>query len=821
MNKIRDIEEKLGSYRKSLADLDEKREWLIQKIGELEGEREYHFSIQPDTEGYKTPPVTTKSHHSEKIVLFRSLFKGREDVYPLRFESLKTGKSGYQPACENEWIPGICEKPRVKCADCENRKFMPVTDKVIRNHLLGYDPDDPQKGDFTIGVYPLLTDENCNFLAVDFDKRSWKEDAAAYLGTCREYSIPAVLERSRSGYGGHVWIFFSEPVLATTARKMGTYILTETMERRPEIGFDSYDRLFPNQDTMPKGGFGNLIVLPLQAKPRESGNSVFIDETFTPHPDQWAFLSSIQTMSLRDVESIAKVAVQRGKVVGVKTVLTDEYDVKPWTAPPSKKPQEKPITGILPETVNLVLGNQIYIEKGGLPPELLNRLIRLAAFQNPEFYRAQAMRLSTWNKPRIISCHEDFPGHIGLPRGCLEDVLGLLKSLKIKPDIVDERVSGDNIEVIFQGDLRPQQEKAARILLEYETGVLSASTAFGKTIIGIYLIAKRRVNTLILVHRRHLMDQWVARLSGFLSIDPKYIGQIGGGKHKPTGMIDVATIQSLSRKGVVDDIVGEYGHLIVDECHHISARSFEIVARQSKAKYVLGLSATVIRKDGHHPIIFMNIGPVRYRVDDRKQAQERPFTHHVIFRKTDYVLPKLLSEQSDLAIHEIYSSLLSDSNRNELIVRDIIEAVKERRSPVVLTERREHLELLEKHLSAEVKNVFMLKGGMGKKQIRLVLEKLACIPDDEPRVIISTGRYLGEGFDDERLDTLFLTLPVSWKGVLAQYAGRLHRLHDKKKEVIIYDYLDSGVVMLDRMYKRRLSGYRAIGYSLSLPTMVV
>ncbi|MCD4805424.1 MAG: DEAD/DEAH box helicase family protein, partial [Desulfobacterales bacterium] len=475
------------------------------------------------------------------------------------------------------------------------------------------------KRDYTIGIYPLLTDETCWFLVADFDKENWMDDVSAYLETCETYNVQAVLERSRSGNGGHVWIFFSEPVPASQARRLGTFILTETMDRRPEIGLDSYDSFFPKQDTMPKGGFGNLIALPLQKKPREEGNSVFLDDSLIPYQDQWAFLSTIKRMSLSEVEKIIDRAENRGGIIGVKIVATDEDDIEPWLAPPSRK-KEVQVTGALPDQIKLVLGNQIYIEKEILSPSLRNRLIRVAAFQNPEFYKAQAMRFSTFGKPRIINCCEDFPKHIGIPRGCLEEIISLLESLKIKVRLIDERFHGEPIDVKFIGRLRPEQEKAAEAMLNSDTGVLSASTAFGKTVIAAYLIAKRGVNTLILVHRRELLDQWVARLSNFLELDPKKIGQIGRGKRKPSGIIDVAIIQSISRKGAVDDIVGEYGYLVVDECHHISARSFEIATRQCKAKYVTGLSATVIRKDGHHPIIFMNCGPVRYKVDDRKQA---------------------------------------------------------------------------------------------------------------------------------------------------------------------------------------------------------
>jgi superfamily II DNA or RNA helicase len=626
--------------------------------------------------------------------------------------------------------------------------------------------------------------------------------------------VPAELERSRSGNGGHIWIFFSEPIPAKLARQLGAFMLTQAMESRPEMGFDSYDRFFPSQDTLPRGGFGNLIALPLQANPREEGNSLFVDENFRPYSDQWSCLSAVRRMSFAEVQSVVDKAAYRGGVLGVRFVSTDEDDISPWLYSPAGKKPEIKIVGPLPDSVDLVLANQIYVGKEGLPPVLKNKLIRLAAFQNPDFYKAQAMRFPTFDKPRIVHCCEDFPKFIGLPRGCLEDTTGLLHSLGIQTKIVDERFEGDRVKAKFSGRLRSEQQKAADALLEHDTGVLAASTAFGKTVVAAYLIAKRSVNTLILVHLKELLYQWIARLNAFLDVSVNHIGQVGGGKRKPTGIIDVATIQSLGRKGVVDDIVAKYGYLVVDECHHISARSFEIVARQCKAKYVTGLSATVTRKDGHHPIIFMNCGPVRYKVDDKKQAAARPFAHKVIVRKTNFRMPASFEADQYTAIHEIYKALLQSDERNQVIVSDVMNAIKNNRFPVILTERVEHLETLKGLLENKIQNLIIMKGGMGKKQRQAALNALESLPDDAEKAVLATGRYLGEGFDDERLDTLFLTLPISWRGTLNQYAGRLHRIHDTKKKVVIYDYADLDVPVLVRMYDRRLRGYRAIGYEI-------
>ncbi len=766
----------------------------------------------------KNEPVHYQSSPESKIALFRSLFRGREDVYPRHFESRKTGKCGYQPACVNEWAVGLCQKPKVKCADCQHRSFLPVTDDVIRWHLSGRDD---AGHDFVAGVYPMLSNESCFFLAADFDKTHWEEDASALLETCRRLNVAAVLERSRSGNGGHVWLFFQEAVPAALARRLGSYILTETMEFRPDIGLDSYDRFFPNQDTLPQGGFGNLIALPLQKRPRDLGNSVFLDQWGLPYRDQWAFLSTVEKNGRSAIEHIVREAERRGRVLGVRIALMDEDDAEPWSAPPSRRQKEPPVAGPLPGNLELILGDQIYIAKDQLPPGLRNRLVRLAAFQNPEFYKAQAMRLPTYDKPRIIGCAEDHARHVGLPRGCLEDVKGLLADLNIAMSIRDERCVGTRLDVEFHGELRPEQATAAHAMLAHDTGILSATTAFGKTVVAAWLIAQRGVNALVLVHRRQLLEQWVERLSAFLGLPSKAIGRMGGGRRKPTGSLDVAVIQSMVRKGVVKDCVAEYGHLIVDECHHLSAQSFEQVARRAKARYITGLSATVTRKDGHHPIVFMQCGPVRYRVDAKAQAAAHPFQHTVLIRPTSFCPVKAANPDVRIQFHDLYSELIADDQRNRVICDDVVQAVREGRSPLVLTERNEHLANLVTRLSSGIRHLIVLRGGARPKEAQAILARLAAIRETEDRVLLATGRYIGEGFDDPRLDTLFLTLPVSWRGTIAQYVGRLHRRYDRKREVRVYDYADLNVPMLSRMFDRRCRGYEALGYTILLPASAV
>ncbi len=748
-----------------------------------------------------------------KIALFRSLFRGRDDVYPRRFESRKTGKSGYQPACGNEWVPGVCEKPRIKCAACPHQQFLGVTDEVVRWHLSG---QDDSGRDFAMGVYPLLRDETCFFLAARFDKAQWQDDAQAMLETCRRMNLAAALERSRSGHAGHVWLFFDQAIPATLARKLGAHLLTETMDRRPAIGLDSYDRLLPNQDTLPQGGFGSSMALPLQKRPREQGNSVFLDDRHVPHADQWAFLSSIRRIDRATVERIVAEAEKRGRVIGVRLAPADED-----FAPRASHRSQPPLDGPLPDRLDITLGDQVSIAKDSLPAGLHNRLLRLAAFQNPEFSKAQAMHLPTYDKPRIIACAQDNAHEIGLPRGCLDDVLDLLSDLRIEAVVRDERNMGKPLDVEFRGMLHPAQSLAACDLLAHDIGVLSATTAFGKTVVAAWLIAQRGVNTLVLVHRRQLQEQWVERLSAFLALPPKAIGRIGGGRKKPTGLLDVAIIQSLVRKGEVSDLIADYGHVIVDECHHLSAHSFEQVVRKARAKFVTGLSATVTRKDGHHPIVFMQCGPVRHRVDPRAQAAARPFTHAVYVRPTGFRPSATPAEDVRTQFQELYSALIADQARNQLICDEVVAAAGEGRSPLVLTERNEHLDCLAERLSSGIRHLVVLRGGMGKTELAAVNARLAAIPDNEPRALLATGRLIGEGFDDARLDTLFLTLPVSWHGTIAQYAGRLHRLHAGKREVRVIDYADLNVPMLARMFDRRCRGYEAVGYTILLPASAV
>ncbi len=609
------------------------------------------------------PSPFSPSTAAEKVLLFRSRFRGRDDIYPRFWSNAGTGRKGYAPACRNEWIRGVCEKPRVKCGECPNQAFLPVEDKIILDHL---------QGRHVVGVYPLLTDETCWFLAADFDKASWTDDVAAFAETCRAHGLPAAIERSRSGNGAHVWFFFAAPVAASTARQMGCYLITETMSRRHQLSMGSYDRLFPNQDTLPRGGFGNLIALPLQYGPRQMGNTVFVDDLFVPHPDQWQFLSTHPCVEPAMAETVAHEATRKGLVVGVR--LSDSSDPEssePWTRRPSGQPPVR-FNAPLPRAVRAVLAQRLFVTKHGLAPAHLNHIKRLAAFQNPEFYKKQSLRLSTALTPRVVVCAEDLLEHIALPRGCRFELDHILREHGSALLIEDQCCEGQPLDVTFQGRLTAVQRKAARSLRREDIGVLVAPPGVGKTVIGTFLIAARARNTLVLVHRQPLLDQWIAQLSMFLGIAPKTIGQVGAGKHTPTGRIDVAMIQSLVRSGRVDDLVATYGHVIVDECHHIPAASFERVLGEVKARYITGLTATPRRRDGLHPIIEMQLGPVRFAVDARSQDARRPFEHRLIIRETAFGRGRALSVER---IQPLYAELANDERRNHLIVDDVKSAL--------------------------------------------------------------------------------------------------------------------------------------------------
>ncbi|MEF8756016.1 MAG: DEAD/DEAH box helicase family protein [Accumulibacter sp.] len=759
----------------------------------LIGLLEAHGIAWHQPEPSSVPTAAASLTTDEKVAFFRRLFRGRMDVYPVRWEN-KAGKSGYSPACANEWRAGYCEKPRIKCADCGNRLLMPLTDQTIYDHLAGR---------HTVGVYPLLADDSCHFVAVDFDDADWRSDTQAFARSCRELGVPVALEISRSGNGAHGWIFFSSNVAARDARRLGTAIISHTCARTRQLELTSYDRLFPNQDTMPKGGFGNLIALPLQKVPRENGGSVFADDALRPYPDQWAFLTSVQPMAPHDIEPTIHRATGGSHPLDV-TFITEEDQQEPWKR---ATPARQRLAGPMPASLTVIHANLLYFDKAQLPQALANRLIRLAAFQNPEFYKAQAMRLPVWDEPRVIGCAENFPNHIALPRGSLDAAQELLRENGIRCELRDERFGGESLDVSFAGTLRPDQEMAVSAMLRHDTGILCAPTAFGKTVTAAAVIARRGVNTLVLVHRTELLKQWQERLQAFLGAGKGVIGTIGGGKAKPTGKIDIAVMQSLSRQGETSELVENYGQVIVDECHHLSAFSFEAILKRARAKYVLGLTATPIRRDGRQPIIFMQCGPIRHTASKPAGA---PQTLEVISR----YLAARIDLAADAAIQDVFRHVASDTSRTATIADEIADVFTQGHKVLVLTERTEHLDAIGTALRDRIQPPFTLHGRMSKKQRATMISELDALPADAPRVLLSTGKLVGEGFDHPPLDTLVLAMPISWKGTLQQYAGRLHREHTDKTRVRIIDFVDAGHPALLRMWERRRHGYQAMGYRI-------
>jgi superfamily II DNA or RNA helicase len=777
-------------------ELDQLRRENARLIGLLEAHGIAWRSSEPKQS--KPPPdsaqpaAMTPGSAEQKVALFRRLFRGRDDVYALRWQSRSSGRSGYAPACANEWQPGVCEKPRISCRDCNHRELLPLTDAAIYGHLAG---------DHTLGLYPLLENDTCHLLAVDFDEQDWREDARAFLRSCLELAVPAALEISRSGEGAHVWVFFEEAVPARQARQLGAALISHTCNATRQLQLSSYDRLFPNQDTLPKGGFGNLIALPLQKEARQRGCSVFVDDDLKPYPDQWVYLASLQRLSLTGVQSVIQGATGGGHPLDLAFI--DEEDLEtPW----KQRPAPTKLSGPLPASLNLTLADRLYVERSGLPQPLLNRLIRLAAFANPAFYKAQAMRLSVWDKPRVIGCAENFPQHIALPRGCLEPVQTLLREQGIGWELVDERHKGSPLELMFAGQLRTDQEAAVEAMLRHDIGVLQAPPAFGKTVVAAAILARRGVNTLVLVHRAELLRQWQERLQSFLVVPPEAIGCIGGGKAKPTGQLDIAVMQSLVRKGEVNPLVQTYGQVIVDECHHIAAASFEAILRQVKARYVLGLSATLVRRDGLQPILFMQCGPIRH-------IAQRPAGSPQILELVSRT-HQLEGLPTDLPIQELMRRLAEDPRRTERIVEEALACWGDGRSLLLLSERTDHITTIAAALAGEVPNLFLLHGRLSARQRSATLAALEALPPDAPRIVLATGRLVGEGFDHPPLNTLLLAMPVSWKGTLQQYAGRLHRQQAEKTSVRIIDWLDLGHPVPLRMWERRLRGYRAMGYSL-------
>ena len=756
----------LTRARQRLVELDRERAELCRTIAGIEA-------------AGGGPDVTTADG---RVALFTSLFRGRSDVFATRWESTKNpGKTGWAPRCLNEWRPGVCGKPKVKCADCGNRRFVAWSDAEARCHL---------EGRQTAGIYPLLADETCWLVAIDLDGPGWREDVGALRDSARELHTPVLVERSRSGEGAHLWILFSRPVTARVARAVASLLLTRAMSRR-SISMASYDRLFPNQDTMPAGGFGNLIALPLQHARRAEGCTVFLGEDLAPCPDQWVYLAGVQRLDGEQAEQIAAEAERSGGTLGLPECRETKARARP-----------RELTHATSRALEVCLTGRVEIPVAGLAPNLRDRLRRTAAFANPEFFERERARLSTHKTPRVIACHEDTGDLLLLPRGCLDGAVDEIEATGADLTVRDARSDGAPISVAFAGTLTSPQQAAVKAMAAHETGILVAPPGAGKTVMAAALIATRARSTLVLVHRRPLLEQWIGRLTEFLDISADQIGS----PPKTPGLsgVDVAMVQTLIRRDDVD--LSRYGHIIVDECHHVPAFSIERLLRDLPARAITGLTATPQRRDGHHPIITMQCGPVRHTLTRSERVETA--TRRVLVTRDSGFDPARLPVNP--GIQEILSALAADEARTRRIAADVLAELTEDRFPLVLTERREHLNAIAALLNAETDRIVVLHGGMGVKARRRADDMLS---SDGPRVVLATGRYIGEGFDDPRLDTLMLAMPIAWKGTMTQYAGRLQRHHDAKHEIRIVDYVDHAVPVLRRMYAKRQRAYSRLGYA--------
>lgn len=749
-----------------------------------------------------SPPQTSE----EKIALFLDLFRCRQSVFPRRWENRKTGKQGYSPACMNEWKNGVCEKPKVKCAECKFQSFRPLDEAAAEAHL---------KGRETIGTYAIREDDSTVFISCDFDGKGWQKDIAAYQLSARALGIEVSIERSRSGNGGHAWIFFSEPVSAREARLLGTFILSKSEEERPEIGSSTYDRFFPNQDSLPKGGFGNLIALPLQREPRERGNSAFLDENFRPFEDQWAHLGSVRRLSAQDLREILRLHVYSKKNnIPSSTAIADFSQEADEAVVNASVEQGQLLLGI---SIDVTLSSQIEIPIQALPAKIITQLKRTASFANPEFYKLQRMRMPTYPNPRFIFSGELQPDRLFLPRGCLDKVRKIFKVAGAEVVIRDERLRKKRLKVAFSGELKPDQEAALVAISRNDYGILSAPPGAGKTVMGCALIAKRQVSTLILVHRQPILDQWKERLQQFLNLGEVEIGTWGGGsRKKPSGRLDLAMLPTLTRKEDLSEIAESYSQIIVDEAHHIPAASFEAVMKQLPARYVVGLTATPYRKDGLEKILFQQCGPIQHTIESTDGGL---LQKTVNFKETGFRLPEDLGPKP--AYHAVLHGLVTNADRNLLIARDAAAVIRASRFPLLISDRKDHLDLLCEAIKKEFAGsleVIRMEGGMGKKE-RARAKDLAMSARQNrfPTLLIATASLIGEGFDLPDLDTLILATPLSFKGRMVQYAGRLHRLVDGKDNVLVHDYVDSSVAMLLSMYRKRIQAYQSMGYTVDEP----
>ena len=796
--------------------------------------------IPYDYQAYKDSLATSQNNEivfpeltREHAISFYSMFRGRKDVF-----SMRSAKKGYFTQCDNFWKYGVCPKrsgEKVKCRECPNQNYTKLTIPIILCHLKGEKEDCSD----VIGLYPLFPDGTCWFLVFDFDNhgdeeiepsKDWMQEVDAMRDICKQNGIDALVERSRSGRGAHVWIFFSEAIQAGKARRFGEALIVKGAESVSMKDFSFFDRMLPMQDFLPEGKIGNMVALPLQGRALQNGNSAFVDEKWRPYRDQWNSLLRTNKLSEAEIDRLlAEWCPPEGAMSYFQNDPTDtEVEDTPQLF--SRNPRTSmghlnraDVTGEL----RIILSDGVYVDKRGLKPRIQNGIRRIAAFSNTQFFMNLKLGVSTQDTPRIVYSGYDDGDYIVIPRGCLDDLRALLDDAEISYTLIDKRQAGRPIDVSFNGELYPEQAQAAERMLFYENGVLSAATAFGKTVVGAYLIAQRKVNTLILVHTVEIMHNWIRDLGKFLSINeplPTYttpkgrvkqrnsvIGTLSSQKDATGGIVDIAMITSLGRDDDINPIVRNFGMIIMDECHHSAAYTHENVLRAVTAKYVYGMTATATRMDGQAKKIFMQFGPIRHKYTAKERAEKQGIGHFVYPRFTRLIDPE---RNENRHISDYFDMVCKSEIRNLQIVADTIECVKKGRTPLVMTKYREHAQVLYDMLLGAADHVFLLRGGNSLKARAALRENMLAVGREKTMIVVAIGQYIGEGFNYPRLDTLLLAMPISFEGNVEQYAGRLNRDYDGKKDVIIFDYIDQHIPKLERMYHKRLRTYKKIGFEV-------
>lgn len=837
---MRDSIENISQLQKKLNDLQLENQILkniLDKAG-LSYHKELSKLRQSGSKEAFDPEQGKRIIHPQAITenmanQFFSMFWGRQDVYAKRSVNKETGKAAYYPQCNNFWT-NVCHKKikdGINCKDCKNRSYKTITKKDILNHLQGnaYNASD------VIGVYPLLSNGTCRFMVFDFDNHdkgaeekdfansddTWVEEVESMREICVLNGIEPLVERSRSGRGAHVWIFFDKPIAASFVRKFGFALLDKGAEQINLKSFKYYDRMLPAQDSLPEdSAVGNLIALPLQGKALQDGNSAFIDGNWNAYPNQWETLFNKPRLSQGFLEE--KIKEWSNTIDNIAANAAESDREKPWNR--MQHFNKNDVEGKL----HIVLSNGIYVDNTNLKAAMQNRIRRMAAISNPVFYKNQAIGTSNYDTARWIYLGKDhLSGYIQIPRGLQDELWENIKQADIDYEMEDERQQGRKINVDFKGELRPEQDKALKELIRYDNGILHAATAFGKTVVSSAIIAQKKINTLIILESSALIEQWKEALEKFLNINeglPTYetktgrvrkrkslIGTLQGAHDSMTGIIDIAMAGSLCKKGKYHKMMNEYGLVLIDECHHSASETIANVLKEVKAKYVYGVTATPKRGDGLEKINYMLIGPIIYSYTAKEKAKEQGIQHLVYPRFTRTVPPRGVITDK-MHPNEAYEIIHNNDVRDEQIIEDVKNCVAAGRTPVVLSRYKDHSEKFYERLKSYADHVFLMTGNNSKKEHRKILEQMHQVDKNESLILIATGSLVGEGFDFPRLDTLFMATPVSFRGVVEQYAGRLNRDYAGKENVIIYDYVDNHIPMFNNMYMKRLKAYKQIGY---------